>query len=94
MMDLAGSILSLVYMQIDSTMAGQGFLLFDERLNLGKFLLVIICTFFDSAILVQYYWLYPEASALKDQSLLMNASLTENLIKKKNNHANRTHEYD
>lgn len=68
MFDFTGCFLNLIQMQIDSSRAGYGFLLFDKRLNLGKFLLTVISGCSDIVLLIQYYVVYPYASAQLDQS--------------------------
>jgi hypothetical protein len=68
MFDFTGCFLNLIQMQIDSSRAGYGLLLFDKRLNLGKFLLTVISGCSDIVLLIQYYVVYPYASAQLDQS--------------------------
>ena len=63
--DLTASILALTQMQIDSSIAGAGFFLTDPRLNLAKLLLSAFSGTFDSIILVQYFYIYPENSRKK-----------------------------
>ncbi len=58
-MDLAGAVLALTQMQIDASIAGAGFFLTDERLNLAKFLLCLFCGGFDIVILIQIYYYHP-----------------------------------
>lgn len=60
--DLTGASLALIQMQIDSIVAGEGFFLFDPRMNLAKFLLCFFSGSFDAVILVQYFFLYSKAS--------------------------------
>ena len=60
--DLTAVMLAFVQMQIDSVVAGHGFFLFDPQLNLAKFLLSFFSGTFDSIILIQYFYIYPEAS--------------------------------
>lgn len=60
--DLSGATLGLVQIQIDSTIAGEGFFLTDPRINLAKFLMCMFCWSFDVIILVQRYFIYAKAS--------------------------------
>jgi hypothetical protein len=63
--DLTASVLALIQMQIDSSIAGAGFFLTDPRLNLAKLLLSGFSGTFDAIILVQYFYIYPENSRKK-----------------------------
>lgn len=66
--DLTASVLALLQMQIDSSIAGAGFFLTDPRLNLAKLLLSGFSGTFDTIILVQYFYIYPENSRKKSQT--------------------------
>ena len=61
-MDLTACILLVTQLQIDSIVAGAGFFIFDPRFNLAKFLMAFVSGVFDSAILIQYFYIYPESS--------------------------------
>lgn len=63
--DLSASLLALTQMQIDSSIAGAGFFLTDPRLNLAKLLLSGFSGTFDTIILVQYFYIYPDNSRNK-----------------------------
>jgi hypothetical protein len=60
--DLVGSFFALTQMQIDAYQGGYGFLINDPHLNSAKLLLSFFSGSFDIIILIQVFFIYPNAN--------------------------------